>query len=485
MTRGGGNKPTMLGRLIFGEKRKQHASPSRHRSATRNGGGAADMSIYGAGGGGGISHKNLINLHDWAIWRMHLNEQMGFGLSDRTDFKHMRQFLHSNPFYQQHSRDPSNGRYNGVRLLFSIPHARIKPDLMDASRTDAGVVEAAGGGINKITNLDTEDTTTYEQHNVVVNSDDHRTNSANSVSVGSPLVTHKSMSQVLPKALIGNKSSYHPVHPSTVTNDVTRARRSIRAPFKTADRVHATLQKAVKDGNVLEKIKAFEMQAAAAHADAAAKLNGNSVFGCVSNSRMHFMASPIHSAAHRALSPTITHSIQHSISPMPIQYERTPPPPPQQQQQQQQHYIRSHRSRLIHPTRGHQDVSVGPMGGRQSRKGTHVLEPALGDIILRRRTPSQKTANDEDYSITAINSMPLPLPQGHSHRHHHHHNNNNNHHRASASRSRHRKETPHDRRTSSVNENVPKKSQPKLKTKQKQKQKQKQKEIKPSASSKT
>ncbi|CAF5008369.1 unnamed protein product, partial [Rotaria socialis] len=74
----------------------------------------------------------------------------------------------------------------------------------------------------------------------------------------------------------------------------------------------------------------------------------------------------------RALSPTITHSIQHSISPMPIQYERTPPPPPQQpqQQQQQQHYIRSHRSRLIHPTRGHQDVSVGPMGGRQSRKGT-------------------------------------------------------------------------------------------------------------------
>ncbi|CAF4429330.1 unnamed protein product, partial [Rotaria magnacalcarata] len=89
--------------------------------------------------------------------------------------------------------------------------------------------------------------------------------------------------------------------------------------------------------------------------------------------------------------------------------------------------------------------------------GTHVLEPALGDIILRRRTPSQKTANDEDYSITAINSMPLPFPQGHSHRHHHHHhNNNNNHHRASASRSRHRKETPHDRRTSSVNENVPK-----------------------------
>lgn len=204
------------------------------------------------------------------------------------------------------------------------------------------------------------------------------------------------------------------------------------------------------------------MQAAAAQADTTLKLGGTPGL----NNRTHIMASPIQSIAQRALSPPVTYSLQQSISPMPMQYES-----PQQ-------YNRSHRSRQIHPTHGYHDFSVGPMVGRQSRKGSHVLEPAVGDIILRRATPSQQTANDEDYSMTLMSSMALPLSQGHSYRqqqHHRHHH----HHRTSVSRSRHRKETPHERRASSVHEHVSKKSQ------QKQKQKQKEKETKPSTSSKT
>ena len=47
----------------------------------------------------------------------------------------------------------------------------------------------------------------------------------------------------------------------------------MRTTYSAADRVHSTLQKAVKDGNVLEKIKAFELQAAAAaQADSTPKL---------------------------------------------------------------------------------------------------------------------------------------------------------------------------------------------------------------------
>ncbi len=115
------------GRLIFGEKRKQHASPSRHRSSTRNSGNVADVTSSV----GDVENKNPINLHDWAIWRMQLNEQIGNGMTDRIDLKQMRQFLQSNPFYQQHSRDPNNGRYNGVQLLFSIPHAKLKSESND------------------------------------------------------------------------------------------------------------------------------------------------------------------------------------------------------------------------------------------------------------------------------------------------------------------------------------------------------------------
>ncbi len=202
--------------------------------------------------------------------------------------------------------------------------------------------------------------------------------------------------------------------------------------------MHGTLQKAVKDGNVLEKIKAFEMQAAAAaQAESAIKLGGNSTI----NNRTQSVAQIIQSATHRTLSPPTLHRTPHPISPRPMQHES-----------QQQQYIRSNRTRYVHPAQYRSDGNVGPLLGRESRKGAHVLEPAHGDIILKRRTPSQKTVNDEDYSITAISSMALTAPQG-QHRQHHFH------HRASASRSRHRQESVHDKRPTNNHESGHKKQQ--------------------------
>ena len=208
--------------------------------------------------------------------------------------------------------------------------------------------------------------------------------------------------------------------------------RTGRSSFRAPDRIHSTLQKAVKDGNVLEKIKAFEMQAAAAQAESAHKLGGL-------NHRMQ----TITSAAQRTLSPAVVHPVQQPISPIPVQ----------------QQPIRPSR---VHPVQPRREVSQGPTNGHESRKGAHVLEPAHGDIILKRRTPSQRTVNDEDYSITAISSVALTTSQGHPHRsrhpqHQHHH------HRSSLSRSRHRQEMPHDKRAPSNHENPTHKHQQKQK----------------------
>jgi len=216
--------------------------------------------------------------------------------------------------------------------------------------------------------------------------------------------------------------------------------RTGRNSFRASDRIHSTLQKAVKDGNVLEKIKAFEMQAAAAQAESATKLVGI-------NHRMQNVTSTIQSAAHRTLSPAIIHPVQQPISPIPVQ-------------QQQQQPIRSNRACYVHPIQHHRDGTHGATIGSESRKGAHVLEPAQGDIILRRRTPSQ-TVNDEDYSITAISSMAITTSQGHHHRNHHHPH--PHHHRKSASRSRHRQEMVYDKRALSTNENISHKHQQKQK----------------------
>jgi hypothetical protein len=200
------------GRLFFGEKRKQHTSPSRHRSATRNGGSAVDVST--SGGGGDTAKKNPINLHDWADWRTQLNEQMGNAPTERTDLKQMRQFLHSNSFYQQHSRDASNGRYNGVRLLFSIPHAKLKPELNEGSR----------GGTNKNTSVEGGHSTTPDQNNVRSNSDDCTTTNVNSVSAGSPTIIDKTISQLLPKSSIRDTGGFLRINEQMIASDTARTR---------------------------------------------------------------------------------------------------------------------------------------------------------------------------------------------------------------------------------------------------------------------
>ena len=202
------------GRLFFGEKRKPHASPVRHRSATRNGGSTVDVSASGSGGGGGTANKNPINVHDWAAWRMQLNEQMGNGTTERTDLKQMRQFLHTDSFYQQHSRDPSNGRYNGVRLLFSIPHAKIKSESKERSRAGHNKNAAVEGGEAAI----------YDQNNVRPISTDRTISNVNSVSIGSPVVTDKTISQLVPKNLIADTGGFLRINEQMVAADTARIR---------------------------------------------------------------------------------------------------------------------------------------------------------------------------------------------------------------------------------------------------------------------
>jgi hypothetical protein len=203
------------GRLIFGEKRKQRTNTTRHRSSTRNPGkGTEKKPLQAAASGNGATTKEPINIHDWAVWRMHLNEQMGIGMADQVDLQQIRQFLQSNPFYQQHSRDPSNGRYNGVQLLFSIPHAKLQPEPNEASRN----------GSNKITHLDVMDPIAYDQHNPHHHIDDRLTTGINVVPTGLPMPVDKKITQFLPKKLMSNVDGFLRVNEQMVAADSTRAR---------------------------------------------------------------------------------------------------------------------------------------------------------------------------------------------------------------------------------------------------------------------
>lgn len=199
-------------RLIFGEKRKQHVSPSRHRSATRHGSSAADVSS--PTGDVAAANKNRINIHDWAIWRMNLNEQMGNEMSESTDLTQLRQYLHSDQFYQQHSRDPSNGCYNGVRLLFSIPHAKIRSELKDGSR----------GKPNKHANMNVSDAVILVPANAQPNMDDRPMTSVNSISVAPPAIIDKTISQLLPKNLIRNAGDFLQTNEQMVAADIAQTR---------------------------------------------------------------------------------------------------------------------------------------------------------------------------------------------------------------------------------------------------------------------
>ena len=197
-----------------------------------------------------------------------------------------------------------------------------------------------------------------------------------------------------------------------------RFRPTLRCSYTASDRIHSTLQKAVKDGNVLEKIKAFEMQAAAA---AQAESTTKSVASSTGvNHRMQPVTTSMQSVAHRTLSPAIVHLMQHPLSPLPV---------PSHQQPSQ-----SSRGRHGHSGQQRHDETRQTPQGAPAKKGAHVLEPAHGDVILKRRTPSQITVNDEDYSITAISSMAL--------------NSSKDHRRTSASRSR----PKHEKRSPSKND---------------------------------
>jgi hypothetical protein len=135
---------------------------------------------------------------------------MACGITDRrSEIKQMRQFLQSNPFYQQHSRDPSNGRYNGVRLLFSIPHAKIKPEFLDGSRRE----------ITKSNNNEVGDTTIYEQKKVRSNSDDQTPSVASASAVQPPMVIDKTISQ-----LFRNTGGFLQINEQMVAADGIRPR---------------------------------------------------------------------------------------------------------------------------------------------------------------------------------------------------------------------------------------------------------------------
>jgi hypothetical protein len=122
------------GRLIFGEKRKQHASPARHRSSTRLGDSTVDLSAPANStvNRSSTTMKTGLDLHDWTIWRTQLNEQMATMMIERrADLRSLQQYLQSNAFYLKNRRDPSAGRHIDFRLLFSIPRAKFPADYLN------------------------------------------------------------------------------------------------------------------------------------------------------------------------------------------------------------------------------------------------------------------------------------------------------------------------------------------------------------------
>ena len=135
---------------------------------------------------------------------MHLNEQMSNEMTDEVDLKQLRQYLQSNAFYKQYSRDPSNGRYNGVQLMFSIPHAKMQSELNKGSQTNLG------------------ETKVSDQNNVCSNLDDRPITGVNTTAVGTPMLVDKTISQLLPKNSIGNTAGFLHVNEQMIAADATR-----------------------------------------------------------------------------------------------------------------------------------------------------------------------------------------------------------------------------------------------------------------------
>ena len=183
------------------------------------------------------------------------------------------------------------------------------------------------------------------------------------------------------------------------------------------------------------------MQAAAAQAESSSKLIGTSL-----SHRVHPVTTVHPSVAQRALSPPAKFPIHpQPISPLPVSQ-------PMNQ--------RLNRSRHVHPTQHIREVPNGLSGNAKDlKKGAHVLEPALGDIILKRRTPSQRTINEDDYSTTIMSTVPAAPSHHHRQSNHHSHQ----YRRASASRSRVRHEQTQETRKTTHKEKNHHKSQSKHK----------------------
>ena len=193
------------GRLIFGEKRKQHPSPSRHQPSAQN----LDNTTQMPWSNDAATSMNSIDVHDWAIWRMQLNEQMGNRTTDqRSALKQLRQFLQSNPFYQQYSRDPLDGRFNGVQLLFSIPRVSLKLDALDTS-----------GEVTKNHSNDVSDRLVHEERKARLNNDDQTSTNVNSSSVVQPMMIDKTSNQLFSKGLVEHRSSFLQANEQIIATD--------------------------------------------------------------------------------------------------------------------------------------------------------------------------------------------------------------------------------------------------------------------------
>ena len=178
----------------------------------------ADLSSTPTAAGTASKPKTPINLHDWAIWRMQLNEQMSATMSEqRADLRPMRQYLQSNAFYQQHCRDPTSGQYAGARLLFAIPHAKLKPEFLEGSMMNMA----------KSVHHELADLPAYEQQHIQSNSDERTATSVNSMSAAAaaqPMIFDRGLSQLLAKGSSANAGCFLQVNDQFSAPDGMRTR---------------------------------------------------------------------------------------------------------------------------------------------------------------------------------------------------------------------------------------------------------------------
>ena len=145
---------------------------------------------------------------------MQLNEHLANGTTDRIDAKHMRQYLQASQFYQQHSRDPSNGRYNGTRLLFSIPHTKLKPDYLEQIQS-----KNQGPSVKE-----SSDTVSYSQTNTQSISDDRKMFNGQSMPLTPSISTEKIISPTISKGTYAKTDEFIRVNEQILAHDPMKIR---------------------------------------------------------------------------------------------------------------------------------------------------------------------------------------------------------------------------------------------------------------------